>query len=116
MFCLFANALYEWNVTKTNSCAQYKIMSLANKCPRILKSLFDTTGYLLEILSDFDLISAGPVDIFLRALPLFHEKLVIPALCFSRFLRRSKNLKIPLFLLRLFGGGGGGEFRARSHL
>ena len=90
---------YEWNVIKTNSCAQY--MSLANKYPSILKSLFDTTGYLLEILSDFDLISAGPVDVFLRALPLFHEKLMIPALCFSRFLRRSKKIKNKSFFIAI---------------
>ena len=34
MFCLFVNALYEWNVTKTNSV--YILMSLANKYHRII--------------------------------------------------------------------------------
>ena len=27
MFCLFVNALYEWNVTKTNSCVQLNVIS-----------------------------------------------------------------------------------------
>ena len=25
MFCLFVNALYEWNITKTNSCVHLKV-------------------------------------------------------------------------------------------
>ena len=38
MFCPFANALSEWNVTKTNSCVYY--MSLVNKYPYILVCYF----------------------------------------------------------------------------
>ena len=26
MFCLFVNAVYEWNVTKTNSCVQFNVI------------------------------------------------------------------------------------------
>ena len=28
--CLFVNALYEWDVTRTNSCVQLNIIALAN--------------------------------------------------------------------------------------
>ena len=34
MVCLLVNALYEWNVTKTNSCVHLNV--LANKQPGIL--------------------------------------------------------------------------------
>ena len=34
MVCLLVNALYEWNVTKTNSCVHLNVM--ANKYPCIL--------------------------------------------------------------------------------
>ena len=38
MFCLFVNALYEWNVTNTNSCIHLNVM--ANKYPCIMANKY----------------------------------------------------------------------------